>query len=444
MTAYLIPRRHYIINRGVCLVEKLIINGGNPLHGEVNISGAKNAAVAIIPACLLVKDKCRIENLPDIEDVKLFLDILKNLNAKIDFIDKRTVDIDCTNVRSYQPSKDLTRKMRGSSYLMGALLARFNKFEVASPGGCDFGTRPIDQHIKGFEALGAKISFISDIVTATSDKLVGSSVYFDVITVGATINVILASVFVEGTTVIENAAKEPHIVDLANFLNAMGANIRGAGTDTIRIKGVADLHGGTYSIIPDQIEAGTFMIAAAATRGDIIIKNVIPRHLEPITAKLTEAGAKVEEFDDSVRIYVPDGTVFKRINFIALPYPGYPTDMQPQLVTFLTTIAGTSTAREGVWDDRFRYVGELRRMGANIRVEGQLSIIDGVPKLMGTSVRALDLRAGAAMIIAGLMAEGSTEVTDIYHIDRGYENFEDKFISLGADIKRIQVVQDEY
>lgn len=425
-------------------MEKLIIKGGSRLNGEVTISGAKNAAVAIIPACLLVNGKCRLENLPDIKDVKLFFAILENMNADIKYIDKGIVEIDCTNVNTFEPITDLTRKMRGSSYLMGALLGRFNKCIVALPGGCDFGTRPIDQHEKAFKALGAEVKLEYGMIHASADKLIGAGIYFDVISVGATINAILAAVKAEGNTVIENAAKEPHIVDLANFLNAMGANIRGAGTDTIKIKGVQELHGGTYSIIPDQIEAGTFMIAAAATKGDVMLNNVIPKHLEPITAKLIEAGASVEEFDDKVRVFVKEGTKFKSVNFIALPYPGFPTDMQPQLVTFLTMTDGTSTARESVWDDRFRYVSELKRMGANIRVEGQLAIIDGVEKIMGTSVRALDLRAGAAMIIAGLMAEGTTEITDIYHIDRGYENFEEKFVNLGADIKRIQVLEVEF
>ena len=425
-------------------MEKLLIKGGKRLTGEVTISGAKNAAVAILPACILVKDKCHIENLPDIKDVKLFLRILEDLNAKITYIDKNTVEIDCTNVNSCNPLRDLTRRMRGSSYLMGALLGRFHKFSVDPPGGCDFGTRPIDQHIKSFEALGAEIDMSRGMITAKADELNGSSIFFDVVTVGATVNAMLAAVLANGLTVIENAAKEPHVVDLANFLNNMGANVRGAGTDTIKIKGVKELHGGTYAIIPDQIEAGTFMIAAAATRGDVTLKNVIPRHLEIISAKLEEAGVKVEEGDDSVRVYVEEGTVFKRVNFIARPYPGFPTDMQPQLVTFLTTIKGTSTARESVWDNRFRYVHELKRMGANIRVEGQLAIIDGVEKLFGASVKATDLRAGAAMIIAGLMAEGTTEITNIYHIDRGYENFEDKFAALGGDIERVQVIDGEY
>lgn len=419
-----------------------MIRGGNKLHGEVTISGAKNAAVAILPACLLVNDICRIENLPDIKDVKLFLKILEQLNADVKYIDKNTVEINCTNVNSYKPSGDLTRKMRGSSYLMGALLGRFSRFCVDPPGGCDFGTRPIDQHIKSFEALGAEIDTSRGMINGKADKLVGGSIFFDVVTVGATINAILAAVCAEGMTVIDNAAKEPHIVDLANFLNNMGANIRGAGTDTIKIKGTKSLHGGTYPIIPDQIEAGTFMVAAAATRGDVVLKNVIPRHLEIISAKLIEAGVKVSEGEDSVRVWVEDGTKFRRINFSALPYPGFPTDMQPQLVAFLTTIEGTSTAREGVWDNRFRYVNELKRMGANIRVEGKLAIIDGVHNLIGAHVKANDLRAGAAMIIAGLMADGTTEITDIYHIDRGYENFEEKFVNLGGDIQRVQVVDE--
>ena len=396
-------------------MEKLLVKGGNKLKGEVTISGAKNAAVAILPACLLVKGNCRIENLPDIKDVKLFLRILEQLNADVKYIDKNTVDIDCTNVDSYRPLGDLTRKMRGSSYLMGALLGRFSNFIVDPPGGCDFGTRPIDQHIKAFETLGADIDTSKGVIEGSAENLSGGNIFFDVITVGATINAMLAATTANGITVIENAAKEPHIVDLANFLNNMGANIRGAGTDTIKIKGTKDLHGGTYTIIPDQIEAGTFMI---------------------------EAGVNISEGEDSVRVWVNDDTKFKHINFIAMPYPGFPTDMQPQLVTFLTTIEGTSMAREGVWDNRFRYVNELKRMGADIRVEGKLAIIDGVNSLIGAHVKATDLRAGAAMIIAGLMAEGTTEITDIYHIDRGYENFEEKFVNLGGSIERVQVVDD--
>ena len=421
-------------------MEKIVIKGGKKLFGEVPLSGAKNAAVAILPACLLINGNCRIENLPNIKDVNLYLQILENLGAVVNHISENVVDIDCTNVDSYTPDPHLTDKMRGSSYLIGALLGRCKNCITNPPGGCDFGTRPIDQHIKGFNALGATVELKHGKINAKATELVGGSVYFDVVSVGATVNVMLGAVLAKGTTTIENAAKEPHIVDLANFLNAMGAKIRGAGTDTIKIRGVSSLHGGIYSIIPDQIEAGTFMIAAAATRGDVTLTNIIPKHLEPISAKLIEAGAKIEEFDDKLRIYVPDDVKFKKINFIALPYPGYPTDMQPQLVTFLSTVSGTSTAREGVWDDRFRYVSELNKMGATIRVEGKLAIIDGVTKLMGAPVRATDLRAGAAMIIAGLMAEGITEINDIYHIDRGYENFEEKFIRLGGDVKRVQVL----
>ncbi len=412
--------------------------------GDVTISGAKNAAVAILPACLLVKDRCRLENLPDIKDVKLFLKILESLGAEVEYIDKNTVEIDCSEVTSYQPPSDMTRRMRGSSYLMGALLGRFHKFLVDPPGGCDFGTRPIDMHIKSFQVLGAKVDTSKGVVCAEASALKGSTIYFDIVSVGATVNAMLAAVLAEGTTIIESAAREPHVVDLANFLNACGANIRGAGTDTIRIKGVSELHGVNYAIIPDQIEAGTFMIATAATRGDVTLHNVIPRHLEVIGSKLIESGVSVEYGDDTARVWVEEGTEFRNVNFIALPYPGYPTDMQPQLVTFLTSIPGTSTAKEGVWDNRFRYVNQLKRMGANIRVEGKLAIIDGVKELSGASVTATDLRAGAAMIIAGLMANGDTEITDIFHIDRGYENFENKFIALGGNIQRIQVIEDDY
>lgn len=422
--------------------EKLLIKGGNSLKGTISISGAKNAAVAILPACLLVKACCRIDNLPDIKDVKLFLKILDRLGADINRIDKNTCEIDCTNVHSYSPDSDMTRSMRGSSYLMGALLGRFHQFKVDAPGGCDFGTRPIDLHIKSFKSLGCVINEAGGNISGNAEHLHGANIFFDVVSVGATVNAILAAVLADGTTIIENAAKEPHIVDLANFLNHMGANIRGAGTDTIKIRGVQELHGGSYTIIPDQIEAGTFMIAAAATRGNITLTNVIPRHLEIIGNKLTEAGVRVEYGEDTVHVWVEENDKFSCINFIALPYPGYPTDMQPQLVTFLSTVPGTSNAREGVWDDRFRYVNQLKRMGADIRVEGKLSIINGVDTLCGAKVRALDLRAGAAMIIAGLMAQGTTEISDIYHIDRGYENFENKFISLGGDIRRVIEMND--
>lgn len=428
--------------KGCIGLEKLLVKGGNKLKGEVTISGAKNAAVAILPACLLVKGNCRIENLPDIKDVKLFLRILEQLNADVKYIDKNTVDIDCTNVDSYRPLGDLTRKMRGSSYLMGALLGRFSNFIVDPPGGCDFGTRPIDQHIKAFETLGADIDTSKGVIEGSAENLSGGNIFFDVITVGATINAMLAATTANGITVIENAAKEPHIVDLANFLNNMGANIRGAGTDTIKIKGTKDLHGGTYTIIPDQIEAGTFMIAAAATRGDVVLKNVIPRHLEIISAKLIEAGVNISEGEDSVRVWVNDDTKFKHINFIAMPYPGFPTDMQPQMAVLLSVAKGTSILSESVWDNRFQYVGQLLRMGANIQVDGKIAVIEGVDHLTGVKVKATDLRAGAAMVIAGLIAKGETVVEKIQYVDRGYENIVEKLTQLGADIKRVQVQAD--
>ena len=421
-------------------MEKYIVTGGTPLHGEVTISGAKNAAVAILSATVLAEGVCVIENVPDIRDVFTTLKILDELGAQVRYLDKTTVEIDTTHLNTTTIPHELTCNMRASYYFWGSMLGRYGHARVSMPGGCDFGVRPIDQHKRGFEALGAGVEIEDGMLDVHADRLIGNQIFFDKVSVGATMNVMLAAVRASGVTVMENVAKEPHIVDLANFLNAMGANIRGAGTDTIKIKGVSELHGGIYSIIPDQIEAGTFMIAAAATRGDVLIKNVIPRHLEPISAKLSESGVKIEEFEDSVRVYVPEGTTLSPISFIALPYPGYPTDMQPQLVTFLSTVMGSSTAREGVWDDRFRYVDELKRMGANIRVEGKLALIDGVPQLTGASVRATDLRAGAAMIIAGLMADGTTEINEIYHIDRGYENFEEKFIKLGAQIERVQVL----
>ena len=421
--------------KGCIGLEKLLVKGGNKLRGEVTISGAKNAAVAILPACLLVKGNCRIENLPDIKDVKLFLRILEQLNADVKYIDKNTVDIDCTNVDSYRPLGDLTRKMRGSSYLMGALLGRFSNFIVDPPGGCDFGTRPIDQHIKAFETLGADIDTSKGVIEGSAENLSGGNIFFDVITVGATINAMLAATTANGITVIENAAKEPHIVDLANFLNNMGANIRGAGTDTIKIKGTKDLHGGTYTIIPDQIEAGTFMFAAAATGGDVTVKNVIPKHLEATTAKLEEIGCEVEEFDDAVRVRAPKR--LHRTHVKTLPYPGYPTDMQPQIAVTLALAEGTSIVTESIFENRFKYADELSRMGANIKVEGNSAIIDGVKKLTGARVSAPDLRAGAALVIAGLAADGITVVDDIVYIQRGYENFEDKLRSLGAEIERV-------
>ncbi len=417
-------------------MEKLVIRGGATLKGEVTISGAKNAAVAIIPAALLVDGKCRIENVPEIQDVIIIRDIMDKLGAKVSF-EGGVFEVDATGLRYASAPYELVRKMRASYYLIGAMLGRFHKAEVAMPGGCDLGPRPIDQHQKGFEALGAQTKVIGGVIYAETEKLVGNNVYLDIVSVGATMNIMLAAVLAEGTTTIENAAREPHIVDLANFLNVMGANIKGAGTDVIKIKGVKGLRGGTYSIIPDQIEAGTFMVAAAATRGDVLIKNVIPKHLESISSKLEEMGVTVEEFDDSVRVYCAKETKLNKIIVKTQPYPGFPTDMQPQIVTLLSKVSGTSTVVENVWEGRFRYVDELKRMGVNIRVDGNIAIIEGVEVLTGAPLHATDLRAGAAMVIAGLMAEGNTELYELRHLDRGYENLEAKFTALGADIRRV-------
>jgi len=417
-------------------LEKLVITGGKKLSGEVIIGGAKNAAVAVIPATLLVDGKCRIENIPNIKDVMIICDIVAQLGAKVDIMGD-AVEIDASGISYCAAPYDMVSKMRASYYLIGALLGRFSKAEVAMPGGCNFGSRPIDQHIKGFEALGAATEVKNGLISAQADKLCGANIYLDVVSVGATINTMLAAVLAEGTTVIENAAKEPHIVDLANFLNVMGGNVKGAGTDIIRIKGVERLNGGTYSIIPDQIEAGTFMVAAAATKGDVMIKNVIPKHLESITAKLVEMGAEVEEYDDSIRVCCRDDVVLNKVNLKTLPYPGFPTDMQPQMVTLLTIANGTSIATENVWDCRFQYIDELKRMGANISVDGRVAVIEGVESLSGSPVKATDLRAGAGMVIAGLIAKGVTEIYELRHIDRGYEDMEGKFRKLGADIVRV-------
>lgn len=415
---------------------KLIVNGLKRLQGEVTISGAKNAAVAIIPAALLIDGPCKIENVPDISDVRILKDILKKLGADMKFEDKNTIVIDSGGVNSYIANYEMVKIMRASYYLLGALIGRFKKAEVAFPGGCDFGFRPMDQHIKGFEAMGAKVKIEHGIVKIDAEKLVGSQIYLDVVSVGATINIMLAAVKAEGTTIIENSAKEPHVVDIANFLNAMGANIKGAGTDVIKIKGVSVLHGGaTHSIIPDQIEAGTFMLAAAATKGDVIIKNIIPKHMESISAKLIEMNIKIEEGDDWVRVFT-DGNITKA-NIKTLPYPGFPTDLHPPMAVLLSLAEGTSTITEGIWDSRFQYVDELKRIGANIRVDGRIAVIEGVKKLSGAPIKATDLRAGAAMVIAGLVAEGKTEVDCIKYIDRGYENFEGKLKALGADITRV-------
>ena len=421
------------MKRGIAL-EKIVIRGGNKLTGEVDISGAKNSVVAIIPATLLAQGVCRIENIPDISDVVCMLRILSQMGAEIKYINKSTVEINTKNVNSYIVPLEMTKQLRASYYLIGALLGRYNRAKVALPGGCDFGVRPINLHIKGFELLGATVNVEKAMINAQADKLTGSSVYMDQVSVGATINVMLAAVKARGLTIIENAAKEPHIVDLANFLNAMGADIRGAGTDVIKIHGVNELHGCSYSIIPDQIEAGTYMVAAAATQGDVLIKNVIPKHLEAISAKLEESGATVIRNDTSVRV-IADGRP-KKCNIKTMPHPGFPTDMQPQIAVLLALANGTSVINEGVWDNRFRYVDQLTRMGADIQVNGTVAVIQGVEELTGAPVRADDLRAGAAMLIAGLAARGTTEIENVVYIDRGYENFVEKFRALGADIYR--------
>lgn len=416
-------------------MEKMVILGGAKLQGEVRISGAKNSAVAILVAAIMVKGKCRIENVPRVSDILDLMDIIRELGGSAEFVSLDEVEIDCTNLDKYEAAYDAVKKIRASSYLMGALLGRFRRARVALPGGCDFGVRPIDQHIKGFEALGATVHIEYGMVDISADRLVGDAVYLDVVSVGATINIMLAATLAEGTTVIESAAKEPHIVDVANFLNSMGANIKGAGTDVIKIKGVEALHGGTYSVIPDQIEAGTFMIAAAATRGDVVVSNIIPTHMESLSAKLEEMGVGVEERDDAIRIYVAQEKL-KRAKVKTQPYPGFPTDLQPQMLTLLTLAEGTSIMTENVWDNRFRYVEELNRMGANISVDGKTAVIEGGTVLTGSPVSATDLRAGAALVIAGLMAHGVTEIYNLKYIDRGYENLETKLKGLGAQITR--------
>lgn len=418
-------------------MEKLVIEGGKPLRGEVTVSGAKNAAVAVIPAALLLDGVCKIENVPDISDVRILKDILEQLGAVISFEDKNTVIIDSTNVHTYKASYEMVSKMRASYYLLGALLGRFKKAEVSFPGGCDFGFRPIDQHIKGFEAMGAEVAIEHGTVKVNADKLSGGQIYLDVVSVGATINLMLAAAKAEGTTIIENAAKEPHVVDVANFLNAMGANIKGAGTDVIKIRGVRVLKGGAvHSIIPDQIEAGTFMIAAGATRGDVIVRNVIPKHMESLTAKLIEMNIKVVEDEDWIRVIAADRQLHKA-NIKTLPYPGFPTDLHPPTAVLLCLAEGTSTVTEGIWDLRFQYVDELKRMGARIKVEGRMAVIEGACMLSGAPIKATDLRAGAALVIAGLIADGTTELHNIKYIDRGYEAIESKLQALGADIYRV-------
>ncbi len=416
-------------------MDKFVVNGGKRLCGRVTVSGAKNAAVAILPAVLLAESPCIIENVPDISDVHGILRALGALGAKVTPLSRTSFEIDPTGVNSYVVTNEMAKGMRASSYFLGALLGRMRRAKVAPPGGCAIGLRPIDQHIKGFEALGAKVTIDSGMVVAKAEKLGGCSVYLDIVSVGATVNIMIAAARARGMTIIENAAREPHIVDLANFLNSMGADIMGAGTSVIKIRGVEHLSGTTYSIIPDQIEAGTYMVAAAATKGDVIISNVIPKHLESIAAKLKEAGATIEEGDEFVRV-----TMDRRpgkCNVKTMPHPGFPTDMQPQFATLLAIAEGTSIVTESVWDSRFRYAEQLTFMGANIQVDGKSAVITGVEKLKGASVKSNDLRAGAAMIIAGLVAEGETEITDIEYIDRGYEQVVEKLTAIGADIKRV-------
>ena len=412
-------------------MEKLIIKGGTQLHGEVTISGAKNAAVAILPATLLINGVCTIENLPNISDVQIQCKILEQLGAKIDWLSSNTARIDTTNILSYKAPLDMTSKFRASYYLIGALLGRCHNVEVGLPGGCKLGARPIDQHIKGFEALGATVDVSNGKVVASADELIGSSIYMDTISVGATINVMLSAVLAKGTTTIDNAAKEPHIVDVANFLNTMGADIRGAGTDIIKINGVESLKGGTtYSVVPDQIEAGTFMLAAIASRGDIILKNCISEHLDCLTAKIIEMGGNVEESGDEIRVWCDKRPL--KTNIKTAPYPGFPTDLQAQMGVVLSIADGTSIISENIWESRFQYTYELNKMGAKITAQGKTAFFEGVDSLSGAPVYATDLRAGAALIIAGIIANGTTELYNLEHIDRGYENIEMKFRNLGA------------
>ena len=418
-----------------------MIEGGSPLSGRVSISGAKNAAVAMLPATLLVNGVCRIENVPDISDVRLLLEILSDMGASIRRLSRNTLELDCTHVRNATAPIDLVRRIRASYYLIGAELGRFGHACVAMPGGCNFGVRPIDQHIKGFEALGALVEQSGGYVVADAPEggLMGGHVYLDIVSVGATMNILLASVLANGTTVIENCAKEPHIVDLANFLNAMGAKISGAGTDIIKVRGVRELRGGAYSIIPDQIEAGTYMAAAAAVGGSVLIEGVIPKHLDCITAKLREMGARVTEYDDAIR--VESVRRLRRANVKTMPYPGFPTDMQPQIAVCMALAEGTSLVTEGIYDNRFRYTGELNRMGACIQVESKTAVIDGVQQLHGCEVRACDLRAGAAMVIAALAAGGTTIIEDAHYIERGYEDIIGKLAGLGAHIRRVETYE---
>ena len=416
-------------------MEQYVIKGGNPLVGEVEIGGAKNAALAILAAAIMTDETVLVENIPDVRDTNVLLQAIEGIGARVDRKDRHTVEINGSAIDALNVDNEYIKKIRASYYLLGALLGKYKKAEVPLPGGCNIGSRPIDQHLKGFRALGADVKIEHGFVIAEAQNLHGSHIYLDVVSVGATINIMMAASLAAGNTILENAAKEPHVVDVANFLNSMGANIKGAGTDVIRIKGVEKLHRTEYSIIPDQIEAGTFMFAAAATGGDVTVKNVIPKHLEATTAKLEEIGCEVEEFDDAVRVRA--GKRLHRTHVKTLPYPGYPTDMQPQIAVTLALAEGTSIVTESIFENRFKYADELSRMGACIKVEGNSAIIDGVKKLTGARVSAPDLRAGAALVIAGLAADGITVVDDIVYIQRGYENFEEKLRSLGAEIEKV-------
>ena len=416
-------------------MEQYVIKGGNPLVGEVEIGGAKNAALAILSAAIMTDETILIENLPDVRDINVLLEAIAGIGAQVERINRSTVKINGSTIADISVDYEYIKKIRASYYLLGALLGKYKHAEVPLPGGCNIGSRPIDQHLKGFRALGADVKILHGAIMASAENLHGSHIFLDVVSVGATINIMMAASMAPGRTIIENAAREPHVVDVANFLNSMGANIKGAGTDVIRIKGVEKLHRTEYSIIPDHIEAGTFMFAAAATGGDITVKNVIPKHLEATTAKLEEIGCEVEEFDDAVRVRA--GRRLHRTHVKTLPYPGYPTDMQPQIAVTLALAEGTSIVTESIFENRFKYADELSRMGANIKVEGNSAIIDGVRKLTGARVSAPDLRAGAALVIAGLAADGVTVVDDIVYIQRGYENFEEKLRSLGAEIERV-------
>ncbi len=421
-------------------MEQYVIKGGNPLVGEVEIGGAKNAALAILAAAVMTDDTVLIENMPDVRDTNVMLQAMESIGVKVERVDRHTVKISAKNVKGHVIEDDYIKKIRASYYLIGALLGKYKEAEVSLPGGCNIGSRPIDQHLKGFRALGAKVDIAHGMIIAKADALKGNHIYLDVVSVGATINVMLASIMAEGVTIIENSAKEPHVVDVANFLNSMGANIKGAGTDVIRVRGVDKLHGTEYAIIPDQIEAGTFMFAAAVTKGDVTVKNVIPKHLESISAKLLEIGCEVEESDDAVRVVAAKPLTHTHVK--TLPYPGFPTDMQPQITVALALSSGTSIVTESIFENRFKYVDELTRMGANIKVEGNTAIIDGVSRYTGASITAPDLRAGAALVLAGLVAEGYTTVDDIRYIERGYEDFEIKLRSLGAQIEKVDSARE--